>query len=111
MQPTDTVLVPRNDFGNVSDQNCVFKHINNIGKDILNLRGKLVVHHSQNGFNRNDVEDRQKLNNDAGQSKPGSIKTNQSLRTGTLKIFRNTPGDTEIRFRSVEYLYFRIRYV
>ena len=66
MQPTDTVLVPRDEFGNVSDENRVFKHINNIGKDILNLRGKLVVHHSQNGFNRNDVENQQNLINDAG---------------------------------------------
>ena len=35
------------------------KYINNVGKDILNLKGKLMVHHSQNCLNRDDIEDQQ----------------------------------------------------
>ena len=42
--------------GRANDDNG-FKYINNIGKDILNLRGKLVVHHSQVGFNGSIIED------------------------------------------------------
>ena len=46
--------------GGCANKDHSFKHISNIRKNILNLLGKFVVHLSEIGFNRNDVEDQQK---------------------------------------------------
>ena len=47
------------------------------GKNILNVKGKLEVYHSQNELNENDVNNQQKSNNDVGL--PNPIIQNKSI--------------------------------
>ena len=49
LYPTDTVVIPPNESGNLSDdghanEDHSFRYINNIAKDILNLMCKLVMY-------------------------------------------------------------------
>ena len=97
--PTDTVVIPLDKPDNLSNEcrankNHGFKNINDITKDILNLKGDLLMYHSQNCFNENDVKDQQKFkvdNNYTKRSKSASSKTNQSLRARVLEVCLNTP--------------------
>ena len=104
LQLRGSALIPTYEFGSVGDEDSAnedrdFKNINNIGKDILNLKGKFVVNHSRNGLVGKDVEDQQKYtvdNNDAPPPKPGSIKTIQLRRARIIEVCLITPGDTAI---------------
>ena len=59
-QPTDIVLFPPDDFGNVSDENSVdkddgMKNVNQLGKGLFRQKGELVLHHNEDKLDENDV--------------------------------------------------------
>ena len=59
-QPTDIVLFPPHDLGNVSDENSVdkddgMKNVNQLGKGLFSQKGELVLHRNEDKLDENNV--------------------------------------------------------
>ena len=60
LQPTDIVLFPSDDLGNVSDEDSAnedegMKNVNQLGKGLLSQKGELVLHYNEDKLDENDV--------------------------------------------------------
>ena len=68
LHPIDIVLIPPNELGCVSDEECANKHdcaknVNNIGKEIWNQKEELVVYRNQHDANGNGFDDEVNIRN------------------------------------------------